>query len=92
MQHQANILLILIAKSKESKQITPGKIFECLQAKRPILAVGPTDGGASYILEHTNAGKIFDFEDVQDTGVKHFDAGRHASRALVRWMSHYEMV
>lgn len=68
MQHQANILLILIAKSKESKQITPGKIFECLQAKRPILAVGPTDGGASDILEHTNAGKIFDFEDVR--GIK----------------------
>lgn len=68
MQHQANILLILIAKSKESKQITPGKIFECLQAKRPILAVGPTDGGASEILEHTKAGKIFDFEDVD--GIK----------------------
>lgn len=68
MQHRANILLILIAKSKESKQITPGKIFECLQAKRPILAVGPTDGGASDILEHTNAGKIFDFEDVR--GIK----------------------
>lgn len=68
MQHQANILLILIAKSKESKQITPGKIFECLQTKRPILAVGPTDGGASDILEHTNAGKIFDFEDVR--GIK----------------------
>ncbi len=68
MQHSANILLILIAKSKESRQITPGKIFECLQAKRPILAVGPIDGGASEILEDTNAGKIFDFEDV--AGIK----------------------
>lgn len=68
LQHRANVLLILIAKSKESKQITPGKIFECLQAKRPILAIGPTDGGASEILEHTSAGKIFDFEDVD--GIK----------------------
>lgn len=68
MQHNANILLILIAKSDQSKQITPGKIFECLQSKRPILAVGPTDGGAANILNTTKAGKIFDFEDVE--GVK----------------------
>jgi hypothetical protein len=63
MQHAANVLLILIAKSKESRQITPGKIFECLQAKRPILTVGPTDGGAANILNDTKAGKIFDYED-----------------------------
>lgn len=63
MQHSANVLLILIAKSKESRQITPGKIFECLQAKRPIVAVGPTDGGAANILNHTQAGKIFDYND-----------------------------
>jgi hypothetical protein len=63
MQQAANVLLILLAKSKESRQITPGKIFECLQAKRPILTVGPTDGGAANILNHTQAGKIFDYED-----------------------------
>ena len=68
MQHSANVLLILIAKSKESKQITPGKIFECLQAKRPILAVGPTDGGAAEILNHTKAGTIFDYDDKE--GIK----------------------
>lgn len=63
LQHSANVLLILIAKSKESRQITPGKIFECLQSKRPILAVGPTDGGAAEILNHTKAGSIFDYDD-----------------------------
>lgn len=64
MQKNAQILLILVAKSEESRQITPGKIFECLQAKRPILAVGPTDGGAAEILQHTKAGSIFDYDDV----------------------------
>jgi hypothetical protein len=70
MQHSANVLLILIAKSDQSKQITPGKIFECLQAKRPILAVGPTDGGAANILQETEAGSIFDYEDKE--GIKKF--------------------
>lgn len=63
LQKSAQVLLILIAKSKESRQITPGKIFECLQAKRPILAIGPTDGGCAEILEDTNAGRIFDYSD-----------------------------
>lgn len=68
MQKSAQVLLILVAKSEESRQITPGKIFECLQAKRPILAVGPTNGGAAEILGHTKAGKIFDYNDNQ--GIK----------------------
>lgn len=63
MQHNANVLLILIARSETSNQITPGKIFECLQARRPIFAVGPVDGGAAEILKHTNSGQIFDFDD-----------------------------
>ena len=70
MQRSANVLLILIAKSKESRQITPGKIFECLQSKRPILAVGPVDGGAAQILEDTKAGQIFDYDDV--SGLKKY--------------------
>ena len=68
MQHSANVLLILIAKSENSKQITPGKIFECLQSKRPMLAVGPIDGGAAEILAHTKSGSIFDYKDV--SGIK----------------------
>ena len=68
MQHSANVLLILIAKSKTSKQITSGKIFECLQSKRPMLAVGPIDGGAAEILAHTKSGSIFDYKDV--SGIK----------------------
>ena len=68
MQHSANVLLILIAKSKTSEQITPGKIFECLQSKKPILALGPIDGGAAEILSHTKTGSIFDHEDIE--GIK----------------------
>ena len=63
LQKSAQVLLILVAKSEESRQITPGKIFECLQAKRPILAVGPTDGGAAEIVQHTQAGHVFDYDD-----------------------------
>ena len=45
---------------KESLQ---GNFFEYLQAKRPILAIGPEDGDAAMILKNTNAGTIVGFKN-----------------------------
>ena len=46
-----------------AKGIITGKIFEYLQAKRPILAIGPEDGDAAMILKNTNAGTIVGFKN-----------------------------
>ena len=43
--------------------IVTGKIFEYMQARRPVLAIGPTDGDLADILEKTNSGVILDFDD-----------------------------
>ena len=40
-----------------------GKVFEYLSIRRPILALGPTDGDLANLLEETNAGEIFDHDD-----------------------------
>lgn len=57
----SQVLLLSINKVQGAKGIVTGKIFEYLQAKRPILAIGPEDGDASIILKKTNSGAIFDF-------------------------------
>ena len=62
-QQKAQVLLLLIPKTKNAKGIITGKIFEYLQAKRPILAIGPTDGDLADILKETNGGIIIDFDD-----------------------------
>jgi hypothetical protein len=42
----------------------PGKLFEYLAARRPVLCIGPTSGDAAGILAETSAGVTFAFDDV----------------------------
>lgn len=62
-QQKSQVLLLAINKVPSAKGIITGKIFEYLQAKRPILAIGPEDGDLAEIIATTNAGSIIDFED-----------------------------
>ncbi len=62
-QQQSQLLLLLINHSTNAKGILTGKFFEYLASKRPILAVGPSDGEVARVLQETNAGKIVDFDD-----------------------------
>ncbi len=66
-QQSSQVLLLLINNSANAKGILTGKFFEYLAAKRPVLAIGPTDGDVAKILSETNAGKIADFEDENET-------------------------
>ena len=62
-QNSAQVLLLLINRSANAKGILTGKFFEYLAAKRPVLAIGPTDGDVAQVLSETQAGKIADFDD-----------------------------
>jgi len=47
----------------KSKGIIPGKLFEYLAARNPIISIGPSDGDVSKILNRTDAGKHFAHSD-----------------------------
>ena len=66
-QNSSQVLMLLINQSGNAKGILTGKFFEYLAAKRPILAVGPTDGDAAVVLNETGAGVMVDFADEQAT-------------------------
>ena len=65
-----NIFLLVIPKIESNKGILTGKMFEYLALKRPILGIGPVDGDAAAVLNETNAGKMFNYRDVE--GVNRF--------------------
>ena len=69
-QKRAQVLLLLVNNVPSSKGIITGKIFEYLQAQRPILAIGPTEGDLAEIISSTNSGSIIGFDDEQSLKIK----------------------
>ncbi|WP_289062565.1 glycosyl transferase family 1 [uncultured Zobellia sp.] len=61
-QQRSQLLLMIEIDSEETKGIIPGKLFEYMVVKRPILAVGPKNWEAGKIIEQTVAGKVFDYD------------------------------
>lgn len=62
-QKNAQVLLLPVNRVPAAKGIVTGKVFEYLQAARPILAIGPVDGDLAEIVLHAGAGVIVDFDD-----------------------------
>ena len=66
-QQSSQILLLLINQSPNANGILTGKFYEYLASKRPILAIGPTDGDAAWVLNDTGAGTMVGFSDEMAT-------------------------
>ena len=62
-QQSSQLLLLLINQSPNANGILTGKFYEYLASKRPILAVGPTNGDAARVLKDTGAGTMVGFSD-----------------------------
>ncbi len=61
MQRSSRLLLLIEIDSAETQLIIPGKLFEYLAAKRPVIAIGPKDSDVEAILEKTKAGSYFQY-------------------------------
>jgi hypothetical protein len=65
---KSQILLLPINDAPNARGILPGKMYEYMALKRPILAIGPTDSDFVDILSETKTGIAFDFNDA--TGIQ----------------------
>ncbi len=59
----ADCLLLIVDESKESSEIVPGKVFEYLGARRPILALAE-EGAISEIIRETKSGIVVPNQDL----------------------------
>ena len=62
-QKTSQILLLVEINSLETAGIIPGKLFEYMAAKRPILGVGPQNWEVADIIKSTKSGFIFEHSD-----------------------------
>ncbi len=67
---RAHVLLLLTNDTPAAQGIIPGKTYEYLAARRPVLAIGPPDGDAARVLSLTQAGTMCGFQD--KAGMKEF--------------------
>jgi len=64
MQH-SDMLLITNFPNESSRGIIPGKIFEYLASGKQVLSFGPDKADVAKILEETQAGKHFGYQDIE---------------------------
>lgn len=62
-QRAATLLLLPLRNDPEYRPILPGKLFEYLAARRPVLGIGQADGAMARVLASTGAGITADWAD-----------------------------
>ncbi|WP_423999024.1 glycosyltransferase family 4 protein [Maribacter sp. IgM3_T14_3] len=78
-QKSSQVLLLVEIDSQETVGIIPGKLFEYMAAKRPIIGVGPKNWEVGKIVEQTETGYIFEHSD--DTTLKN---------VLLNWFERFQ--
>lgn len=65
--HRSQVLLLILNDMPNVNGRLPGKLFEYLASKRPILVVGPKESDASKIVHGVSAGYTCNFTDLDST-------------------------
>lgn len=62
LQQSANVLMLPLRDEPEYAKALPGKIFEYIAARRPVLGIGQEGGAAARMLIDTGSGAMFDWD------------------------------
>ena len=62
---KADALLLVVDESKESEEIVPGKVYEYIGIRKPILAIAPEKSAISKLLKETQAGLLAHQTDIE---------------------------
>lgn len=80
---QSAVLLLPVNNTPNLMGIIPGKLFEYLALKRPILVIGPEQGDTARIIEKTNSGQVAEFANYNKIKDLILDYGRrYMNRSL----------
>lgn len=66
IQINSNIMVVVITPDEDAKHAVPGKYFEYLQFKIPILVLCPKDAAIKWYLEKTKSGIAVEYDNVHE--------------------------
>ena len=52
----SDALLLVVDESKESEEIVPGKVYEYIGVKKPIIAIAPANSAIAALMAETRSG------------------------------------
>ena len=62
-QLNASLLILPLRKEPEYEAVLPGKLFEYLASRRPILGIGQTCGAMAEVVRNTGSGVVYDWDE-----------------------------
>lgn len=62
-QMQADMLILPLRIDPEYQKVLPGKIFEYVASRKPVLGIGQEDGAAAHVLSETGSGIMCGWEN-----------------------------
>lgn len=65
LQQSARVLILPLRKQPEAMAILPGKLYEYLATRRPILSFGPEGCELGTMLSRAGAGQVFDWDETE---------------------------
>ena len=66
IQKRSQVLLLIEIDIDDTRGIIPGKLFEYMAARRPILALGPEKWDVERILNETGSGNYFNYQEKKE--------------------------
>lgn len=78
-QRKSQVLLLIEIDSEETQGIIPGKVFEYMASKRPILGVGPANWEVGDLVAESNTGKTYTYSQLGEL-----------KSTLLQWFQEYK--
>jgi hypothetical protein len=64
---KSDALLLIVDEAKESEEIVPGKVYEYVGVKRPIIAIAPQQSAIADLMRETHSGKVAHQTEISKT-------------------------
>jgi hypothetical protein len=61
--HSSYGTLLVIDNVSNNECFIPGKVFEYIGTKKPVIGIGPENGDSTKVMAESGAGKMFDYQD-----------------------------